>query len=53
MLRLVMGKIRKEEEVAVAVVELNLRGGDIVVVQVQLCEEEALDVALAFDAVAN
>ena len=52
-LRLVVGQVRQEEEVAVAVVELNLRCGDVVVVQIQLRKEETLDVALSLDAVAH
>ena len=46
-----MRQVREKEEVAVAVLDLHLRCRDVVVVQVQVGKEEALDVTLALYAV--
>ena len=46
-----MGQVREEEEVAVAVLDFDFRGCELGVVEVEVGEEEALDVALSLYAV--
>ena len=53
MVCLVVGHIGEQEEVAIAMVELNLGSRDVVVVEIQVGEEEALNVTFALDGVAN
>ena len=53
MLRLVVSQVREEEEIAVAVLKFQLGRGDVVVVEIQVRKEEALDVALALYAVTD
>ena len=53
MVCMIVGHVGQEEEVTVAVVEFKLRGSDVVVVEAEIGEEEALDVALALDGVAH
>ena len=53
MVCMIVGHVGQEEEVTVAVVEFKLRGSDVVVVEAEIGEEEALDVALALDGVTH
>ena len=53
MIGLIVGHVGQEEKVAIAVVKFKLWSRDIVVVETQVGEEEALDVALTFDRVAH
>ena len=46
-----MGQVGEEKEIAVAVLDFDFGCGEIVVVEIEVGEEEALDVALALDAV--
>ena len=50
---LVVGEIGQKEEVAIAVCHLYLRGGVIIVVEIEICKEESLYVALSLYTVAH
>ena len=52
-LRLIMRRVRQKEEVAIAVLQLQLGSRDIIIAYTKVGHEEALDVALALYAVAH
>ena len=52
-LRLIMSHVREQEEVAIAVLQLQFGGYDIIIAETQVCHKETLDVALALDRIAH
>ncbi len=46
---LIMGHIRQEEEVAIAVLKFQFRCNDIITAEAEICHKESLNVALAMN----
>ena len=53
MLRLVVREVWKKEEIAIAMIEFQLRCRVIIIRQIEIGHEETLQIALCLNAVAN
>ena len=53
MLRRVVGQVWQEEEIAITMVQFQLWGSIIIIVEAELCHEETLQVALSLDTIPN